>query len=62
MPPRWRIVLKKHGIGFMFAPYFHPAMGNVMPVRKKMGIKTVFNILGPLTSPANAEIQLIGSF
>lgn len=54
--------LKNTGIGFMYAPYFHPAMGNVMPVRKKLGIKTVFNILGPLTSPANAEIQLLGVF
>lgn len=50
------------GIGFMFAPNFHPAMKHVMPVRQKLGIRTVFNILGPLTSPANAEIQLLGVF
>jgi anthranilate phosphoribosyltransferase len=54
--------LETTGIGFMFAPNFHPAMKNVMPIRKKLGIRTVFNILGPLTSPANAEIQLLGVF
>ena len=54
--------LENTGIGFMFAPNFHPAMKNMMPVRKKLGIRTVFNILGPLTSPANAEIQLLGVF
>ncbi|MCK9152625.1 anthranilate phosphoribosyltransferase [Methanobacterium alcaliphilum] len=50
------------GIGFMFAPNFHPATKNVMPVRQKLGIRTVFNILGPLTSPVGAEIQLVGVF
>ena len=50
------------GIGFMFAPNFHPAMKHVMHVRRQLGIRTVFNILGPLTSPANADIQLIGVF
>jgi anthranilate phosphoribosyltransferase len=54
--------LESTGIGFMFAPNFHPAMKKMMPVRKKLGIRTVFNILGPLTSPANAEIQLLGVF
>lgn len=54
--------LKKTGFGFIFAPNFHPAMKKVMPVRKALGIRTVFNILGPLTSPANAEIQLLGVF
>ncbi|MDQ7973290.1 MAG: anthranilate phosphoribosyltransferase, partial [Rhodocyclaceae bacterium] len=42
------------GIGFMFAPNHHPAMKNVAPVRKEMGVKTFFNILGPLTNPADA--------
>jgi anthranilate phosphoribosyltransferase len=54
--------LETAGIGFMFAPNFHPAMKNIMPIRKKLAIRTVFNILGPLTSPANAEIQLLGVF
>ena len=50
------------GLGFMFAPYFHPAMQNVMSIRRILGIRTIFNILGPLTSPANADIQLLGVF
>lgn len=54
--------LEDAGIGFMFAPNFHPAMQNVMPVRRKLEIRTVFNILGPLTSPAGADIQLLGVF
>ncbi len=54
--------LENAGIGFMFAPNFHPAMKKMMPIRKKLGIRTVFNILGPLTSPANADIQLLGVF
>ncbi len=54
--------LETTGIGFMFAPNFHPAMKNLMPIRKKLAIRTAFNILGPLTSPANAEIQLLGVF
>lgn len=54
--------LEKTGIGFMFAPNFHPATRHVMPVRTKLGIRTVFNILGPLTSPASADIHLMGVF
>ncbi len=54
--------LEKTGIGFMFAPNFHPATKHVMPVRRKLGIRTVFNVLGPLTSPANADIHLMGVF
>ena len=48
------------GIGFMFAPTFHPAMRHAAPVRREIGIRTVFNILGPLTNPAHAHRQLIG--
>jgi anthranilate phosphoribosyltransferase len=48
------------GIGFMFAPAFHPAMRFVGPARREMGIRTVFNILGPLTNPAGAQHQLVG--
>ncbi len=54
--------IEKVGFGFMFAPYFHPAMKNVAPVRKELGIRTVFNILGPLTNPAGARAQLLGVF
>ncbi len=50
------------GIGFMFAPNHHPAMKNVAPVRKELGIKTIFNLLGPLTNPASAPHILMGVF
>jgi anthranilate phosphoribosyltransferase len=50
------------GIGFMFAPNHHPAMKNVAPVRKEMGVRTIFNILGPLTNPASAPNILMGVF
>ena len=50
------------GIGFMFAPNHHPAMKNVAPVRRELGIKTIFNILGPLTNPAGAPNILMGVF
>ena len=50
------------GVGFMFAPNHHPAMKNVAPVRKEMGIKTIFNLLGPLTNPADAPNILMGVF
>ncbi len=48
------------GVGFMFAPGFHPAMRYAGPVRREIGIRTVFNILGPLTNPAGAQTQLLG--
>lgn len=54
--------IEKIGIGFMFAPMFHPAMKYALNARKEIGIRTVFNILGPLTNPANASSQLIGVF
>ena len=50
------------GIGFMFAPLFHPAMKYASKARKEIGIRTIFNILGPLTNPANAKSQLVGVF
>lgn len=50
------------GIGFMFAPNFHKAMKFVMPARKEIGIRTVFNLLGPLTNPANAKGQVVGVY
>jgi len=50
------------GVGFMFAPNHHPAMKNVAPVRRELGVKTIFNILGPLTNPAGAPNILMGVF
>jgi anthranilate phosphoribosyltransferase len=50
------------GIGFMFAPSHHSAMKNVAPVRREMGVRTIFNILGPLTNPAGAPNTLMGVF
>ncbi|MES3013698.1 MAG: anthranilate phosphoribosyltransferase [Pseudomonadota bacterium] len=54
--------IEQVGVGFMFAPNHHPAMKNVAPVRKELGIKTLFNILGPLTNPASAPNILMGVF
>lgn len=54
--------IKKSGLGFMFAPKFHSSMKYAMPIRKELGFRTVFNILGPLTNPAGAKIQLLGVF
>ena len=54
--------IARTGIGFMFAPNHHPAMKNVAPVRKELGVRTVFNILGPLTNPAGAPNILMGVF
>jgi anthranilate phosphoribosyltransferase len=50
------------GFGFMFAPNHHPAMKNVAPIRREMGVRTIFNILGPLTNPAGAPNTLMGVF
>ncbi len=54
--------LHEAGIAFLFAPYFHPAMKHVMPVRKSLGVRTFFNILGPLCNPAGVTRQLVGAF
>jgi len=55
-------IIEKVGIGFMFAPRFHPAMKHVQPVRRQLGIRTIFNILGPMTNPAYAQAQVIGVY
>ncbi len=54
--------IEKTGIGFMFAPNHHAAMKHAAPVRKELGVRTIFNILGPLTNPAGAENILMGVF
>jgi len=54
--------IEEIGIGFLFAPTFHMAMKYAAPVRKALGIRTVFNILGPLTNPADADTQLVGVY
>jgi anthranilate phosphoribosyltransferase len=54
--------IERIGIGFMFAPIFHPAMKFAMPTRRALKLRTVFNILGPLTNPANAKYHVLGVF
>ena len=54
--------IEQVGVGFMFAPNHHPAMKNVAPIRRELGMKTIFNILGPLTNPASAPNILMGVF
>ncbi|MBD3341469.1 MAG: anthranilate phosphoribosyltransferase [Candidatus Lokiarchaeota archaeon] len=61
-PEKVKICIEKAGIGFMFAPLFHPAMKYAMPTRRELKIRTVFNILGPLTNPANAQCHTLGVF
>jgi anthranilate phosphoribosyltransferase len=61
-PEAVALCIDRTGIGFMFAPNHHPAMKNVAPVRKELGVRTIFNILGPLTNPADAPRILMGVF
>ncbi len=61
-PERVALSLEETGIGFMFAPNHHPAMRIVAPVRRELGVRTLFNILGPLTNPAGAPNMLLGVF
>lgn len=61
-PEQVEKTIEKVGIGFMLAPVFHPSMKRVGQIRRDIGFRTVFNILGPLTNPANAKSQVIGVF
>jgi len=61
-PERVERCIEQVGIGFMLAPIFHPSMKRVAGIRRDIGVRTVFNILGPLTNPAGAEAQLVGCF
>ncbi|NQT30253.1 MAG: anthranilate phosphoribosyltransferase [Candidatus Saganbacteria bacterium] len=61
-PKKVEECINKIGIGFIFAPKFHQAMKYAMPARREIGIRTIFNILGPLTNPANASAQVLGVF
>jgi anthranilate phosphoribosyltransferase len=61
-PSRVRDSIEQLGIGFMFAPAFHPAMKQVAPVRKELGVRTVFNLMGPLINPARVDAQLLGLY
>jgi anthranilate phosphoribosyltransferase len=61
-PARVKESIEQLGIGFMFAPSFHPAMRRVAPVRKELGVRTVFNLMGPLINPARVDAQLVGVY
>lgn len=61
-PEKVEFCLKETGIGFLFAPVFHLAMKHAVGPRRELGFRTVFNLLGPLTNPANANCQLVGVF
>jgi anthranilate phosphoribosyltransferase len=61
-PARVGQALDEVGIAFLFSPILHPAMREVMPVRRELGLRTVFNVLGPLTNPAGARRQLMGVY
>ncbi|NLF87227.1 anthranilate phosphoribosyltransferase [Candidatus Bathyarchaeota archaeon] len=61
-PQAIEAIIEQVGVGFMFAPAFHPAMKYAVEPRKEIGIRTVFNILGPLTNPASASAQIIGVY
>ncbi len=61
-PERAAVALRDYGFAFLHAPSHHPAMRAVMPVRKALGVRTVFNILGPLSNPAGARAQVMGVY
>ena len=61
-PEKTKEAIEKIGLGFLFAPIYHPAMKNVIKQRRELGIRTIFNILGPLSNPAQAKYQLVGVY
>ncbi|WP_254765030.1 anthranilate phosphoribosyltransferase [Natrinema marinum] len=61
-PPAVEEAIEADGIGFMLAPVFHPAMKAVIGPRKELGMRTIFNVLGPLTNPAGADAQVVGVY
>jgi len=61
-PPAVEAAIEEEGIGFMLAPVFHPAMKAVIGPRKELGMRTIFNVLGPLTNPAGADAQVVGVY
>ncbi|WP_435124538.1 anthranilate phosphoribosyltransferase [Halobaculum sp. D14] len=61
-PPAVEAAIERDGIGFMLAPVFHPAMKAVIGPRKELGMRTLFNVLGPLTNPAGADAQVLGVY
>ena len=61
-PPAVEGHIESEGIGFMLAPVFHPAMKAVIGPRKELGMRTIFNVLGPLTNPAGADAQVVGVY
>ena len=61
-PPAVEACIEERGMGFMLAPVFHPAMKAVIGPRKELGMRTIFNVLGPLTNPAGADAQVVGVY
>ena len=61
-PPAVEACIEEQGMGFMLAPVFHPAMKAVIGPRKELGMRTIFNVLGPLTNPAGADAQVVGVY
>ncbi len=61
-PPAVKHAIEEHGVGFMLAPVFHPAMKAVIGPRRELEMRTVFNVLGPLTNPAGADAQVVGVY
>ncbi|MCM8776980.1 MAG: anthranilate phosphoribosyltransferase [Candidatus Omnitrophica bacterium] len=59
-PSKSEMLLNEYGFAFLFAPLYHKAMKNVVPIRKELGFKTIFNIIGPLCNPASSDVQIMG--